>query len=477
MDQNVIEAIIPTVVVPFAFLSFLLSALAAFIASLFGIQLKTEGPKRLLEVLLKPKVLGTALLVNAAVWGGYRGYIYWRNSPSPLFWIVRQNPPTDGTARLYEDVLSRENTGAERIGPKHLAGFQEVWNKEIPPGFFNSATVSGSSVFAGSKDGYVHELDAASGEVLRRFFVGTHVTPAPLIWHGHLFVGEGSHDTHHARIYSFSLSTGALEGSFETSGHTEGTPAIVDGETPVLLIAAGKDGAYGVDPVTMKKIWHLPVGHVDSGFAVVGHTAYFATGAEKADEVQSARHAYAVDAVSGDVLWRRELAASGWMPPLPVKNQICYGLGEIYWESRYGQLACFDQASGRPTAAFNADGAVTSLLDARGDLLAFADIRGKVYVADVAAGRLLWSQETGSAQGATHDPSFSSPSFVSERLLVFPSFSEGLFVFDTASGDIQQKWKPDGWKKVYSRAMPGADGWFITDYTGRIIKFKLQESP
>ncbi|NBO38699.1 hypothetical protein EBU99_08960 [bacterium] len=48
--------IIPTVMIPLTALTVALTMVASFIAGLFGIRLKTEGPRRLLEVLLKPRV-------------------------------------------------------------------------------------------------------------------------------------------------------------------------------------------------------------------------------------------------------------------------------------------------------------------------------------------------------------------------------------------------------------------------------------
>ena len=476
MDQPIIEAIIPTIVIPFAFASFLFSAAAAFIASLFGIELKTEGPKRLLEVLLKPKVLGSALVMNFVIWGGYTGYSYLKNAPNPIFWITHKNKSNQlPENRDYNDVVTRENTAGNWLAHgQKIAGFKDQWTIDFATGFFNGVTISGNSAFAGNKDGYVYEIDTTTGKTLRRFYIGTHVTPAPLVWKGNLYVGEGVHDTHHARIYKFSLATGRLIDHFQTSGHTEGSPVIIESEgKAILLVSAGADGAYGVDPTSMQKIWHHAVGHVDSGFSSSASVVFFSTGVEKESEAKAPRHAFAVNALTGRVLWQRELAASSWMPSIIVKNEVCFGLGEIYWESRYGQLACFNRGTGVPTTTFNLDGAVTSLIDEHNGLLVFADRNGKVYLADIERRKILWTQETGETKG----PSFASPSFLNDELLVFPTFNQGLFVFDIATGSIMNTWLPKGWSKVYSRVVPSTSGWYVTDYGGRIYKFVPQLEP
>ena len=81
--------IIPTVMIPLTAITVALSMLASFIAGIFGIHLKTEGPKRLLEVLLKPRVLLGALALNIAILGGIHGYNYIKNYPRFLWTIER----------------------------------------------------------------------------------------------------------------------------------------------------------------------------------------------------------------------------------------------------------------------------------------------------------------------------------------------------------------------------------------------------
>ena len=70
MTTELVPMIIPTVMIPLTLVSVGISVVASFIAGLFGIKLKMEGPKKLLEVLLKPKVLATAFMLNAIIMGG-----------------------------------------------------------------------------------------------------------------------------------------------------------------------------------------------------------------------------------------------------------------------------------------------------------------------------------------------------------------------------------------------------------------------
>ncbi len=69
--NELVPMILPTVMIPLTLVSVGFSVVATFIAGLFGIQLKLEGPKKLLEVLLKPKVLATAFALMLLFLEGY----------------------------------------------------------------------------------------------------------------------------------------------------------------------------------------------------------------------------------------------------------------------------------------------------------------------------------------------------------------------------------------------------------------------
>ena len=93
-QSNVHLLIIPTILIPLTIIGVGISVVATFIAGLFGIKLKTEGPKRLLELLLKPKFIISALVMNGVIWGGIVAYQYVDNMPVFLRNIHKRNPAT-----------------------------------------------------------------------------------------------------------------------------------------------------------------------------------------------------------------------------------------------------------------------------------------------------------------------------------------------------------------------------------------------
>lgn len=476
---EVVRAVVPTVALPLATVAFVLNAIATAVAGWFGLDLKWEGPKRLLEVLLKPRVLLAALALNLVLWGAYSGYRYWRALPASLWRVERVNArlasaaPYDLSQRKYGSTLEREN-----IGPAAAAGvlkpvqIGQAWRRKLPEGVFGNVALSGDSAFVGSDDGYVYELDRSTGQGLRKFFVGTEITPTPVVWRNQLIVGEGVHDSHHCRIYFFDLATGLFRGAFETQGHTEGQVVVAEhGGLTQVFVMAGADGVYAVDPVTLRSRWHLLPGHVDSEVKVADGLVFFATGIEKG-YADRTHFAIAADFQTGKIVWKRELPASGWMPPLIVDRRVCFGSGEIYTSSQAGWLTCLDRSTGEPTQSATLDAPLASVPFLSGGAILVADLNGRLCSLSARDLGRNWCLDTSSKR------SFASPVTDADGRILFLTEKAGLWVIDPQRGTILSQWMPTErqgkWAKAYGRVSVASDGWYLSDIGGNVRKLSYR---
>jgi hypothetical protein len=321
-SPEVVQAVVPTVAVPLATIMFLVNALVSWVASLFGVRLNWDGPRQLLRAVLRPRVVAVAILVNLATVGFVYARRQARTMPSPLIEIKWMNAGLQrrggsvGTGRTYTDSTGRvtevdRQTGGARV---QSVAFQQLWRASAGPGVMGAATVAGHSVFVGSVDGYVYEFDESNGTLLRRFFVGSEISPDVVIWKNRLFVGEGTHDMHRARLYAFDLTSGQLLGAVQTHGHTEGTPAVAhDDKTgrDHLLFVAGADGIYSVDPLTLKS---NGTSSADTRIRirVLGGRVYFSTGVRRDAGTKPFRVCARSWRLAPDLA--AEMPASGWMP-------------------------------------------------------------------------------------------------------------------------------------------------------------------
>ncbi len=479
-SHELVPMILPTVMIPLTMVTVALSVVASFIAALFGIQLKLEGPRKLLEVLLKPRVLGSALALNLVILGGVWGWKWWRNYPRLLSTIERESTLRATPSSLkYPDVptvptnfqsLRDQSVGLQRI--------EQVWRIHTGKGSFRAPAITAGRVFSGNDLGVVSELELSTGKVLRTFYIGTPASTEITVWNQSIYIGEGLHDTHHARVYRFDLTSGAFRGSHQTLGHTEAQAVIGthNGES-TLFAVAGIDGLHAVDPIRMTPKWQVNIGHMDAGVAVEDGVVYIGTGREKNDDKKNKCYAAALEFKTGNILWQRELAASSWMRPVVVGTDVCYIAGEIYFPTQRGHVTCFDRKTGEHTVAHNTTDPLAATPKVIDRTILYASIHGKVCRFDLDTRMNRWcfdaEEKDFSLAGASYDPRL--------HVILYPAMTKGLFVLDPNNGKVLFHWNPSEaegvWKKTYADVAVAGDFWILSDDDGSVRALRAELLP
>ncbi|MBY0515977.1 MAG: PQQ-binding-like beta-propeller repeat protein [Bacteriovoracaceae bacterium] len=470
-SSEIVPMILPTVMIPLTLLSVGASVVASFIAALFGIQLKLEGPKKLLEVLLKPKVLASAFILNGLILGGVYAWRWWSNYPRLIQTIESQSQARAKVSGLkYQDVKTVETIF--KSNKKNILkpeGLEQIWRIQTGKGSFRAPVISGGRIFSGNDLGVVHELDINEGSILRTFYIGTAVSSEITIWNDSMYIGEGVHDTHHARIYRFDLKSGEFKGSYQTLGHTEAQAVIGQkGSEHLLFAVGGTDGLHAIDPLTMEGRWKVNIGHMDAGILVDEGVVFIGTGREKNDDKKNKCYAAALEFETGKIIWQRELAASSWMRPVVYENNVCYIAGEIYFPTQRGHISCFDRKSGEPTIAFNTTDPLAGTPKILDHSLLYTSIHGNVCRFDLKEKKNLWcfdaKMEDFSLAGASYDEV--------NNVIVYPSMKTGLYVLNPDNGEVIYNWNPkpaEGeWKKTYADITVANGVWYTADDDGSV---------
>ena len=475
--SGVTGAIIPTVLIPLTAVTVAITSLAGIIAGWFGIKLHTEGPKQFLEVLLKKRVLAGAIVLNLVIIAAYKGYHYYQNYPRFLMTIKNQSAINAKQSSFnYLESKGREHFYLGKINKAKLNSVNFISENQIPAGAFRSGVISGDFIFYGSDDGFIYEFDKKNLSIFRKFFVGTIITTRPIIFQGKIYVGEGSHDTHHARVYSFSLKTGEFLNSFTTKGHNEGQPLIVSHNgIDLMFVVAGKDGVYAINPNTMEEIWHQNDGHIDATVSHENGVIYTGTGVEK-DNGFGSKFAVAYDFATGKKIWQTELPLSNWMHPSITMENVCYSLGEIYNPSQVGLLYCLNKKDGTPSISIPFESPLTSkpfyIKDtaSKNEYIFLSKINGEVCGIDLNKKEKMWCQKTTKAKNIS---SFSSFDYDSKRgVLWYPSHDQGLYAFDPLSGKVIFRWNKASGQHYGSISLDDNYLYFM-DIKGKLRKLEL----
>lgn len=482
--MNYSLAIIPTILIPMTGLTVVLTSVATVIAGWFGIKLKMEGPKQLLEVLLTKKVLLSALIVNLVLFGLYKSYVYVKTLPRPIITIKYQSSLNAvPSSSLYENAPGRPHdfllsTNKSKQSPTNFK-LTEVWTKKLKKGPFRSGAISANSLFLGADDGQIHELDMDSGKTKRLFYIGTPVTTRPIIYNFHLYSGEGTHDTHHARIYSFDLRTGKYAGSFSTKGHTEGQPLIATFNNETLLfLTAGKDGLYAISPINLKEKWHAIDGHLDATVTIENGIVYAGSGKEKGKSVDR-NYATAYEFSTGKKIWQNELPLSNWMHPVLGSKYVCYSLGEIYFPSNIGLLHCYDKRSGTAIFSIPFDSPLTGkpliIKSKDQELVIVSSFKGEVCAVNLNNKTKEWCTNTGTKKTSF---AFSSADYDQTRnILWYASLDNGLFGLNINTGKHLTHWLPANWSETDASVTIQGNFLFMADIYGLIRKLKIEQMP
>lgn len=476
-----VPMILPTVMIPLTLVSVGFSVVATFIAGLFGIQLKLEGPRKLLEVLLNPKVLATAFVLNLLIFGGVYGWKWWVNYPRLISTIESESKVRAQVSEIdYQNVPTvNVHFSSLKTKPDVPVQLEQVWHTQTGKGYFRGALVTNDRIFFGNTDGVLRELDLKSGKEIRSFYIGTSSNSELTIWNNSLYAGEGVHDTHHARIYRFDLKTGHYQGSYQTRGHTEAQSVVghFEGED-TLFIVGGLDSLHAVDPMTMKEKWKVDVGHTDAGVLVDQGTVFVGSGREKHDDKKYKSYATALEFKTGKIIWQRELAASSWMRPVILEENVCFVSGEVYFPTERGHISCFDQNSGNHTIAMNTTDPIVSTPKILDESILYTTLHGLVCRFDMALRKNLWCFDTESngaksMAGASYDPK--------AHVIIYPSVNNGLFVLDPNDGKVLLQWKPSSeegeWKRTVGDVAVAGDFWVVTDHEGSVRALRANSFP
>ncbi|WP_020407496.1 PQQ-binding-like beta-propeller repeat protein [Hahella ganghwensis] len=441
------QAIVPTVLLPLAFLGTALSLIATFVAGLFGIKLKAEGARKLLELLLKPKIILFAVGLNLLIYAGFLGFNHIKNGPVP---------------RVVQKLANQETEYYQ----KARQGVMALWEQSLQDeGIFARGTVVGDELFFGTSEGHLYVADANTGNIKNRLFLGKFLTPSPTLYKGHLYFGEGLHQSHSMGIYKFDPESKQVVSRFETNGHTEIFPVFASHEgVDYLLQTAGEDGLYAVDPNTMSKIWQFKGGHMDGFALVVGEHVYIGTGIPREGFSLRRPFAFKLNLKDGSVVWKRELPLSAWYGPMRVEDNVCFIQGEIHIDTNVGGISCMTE-TGERTHSLVINYPVVGKPIVKDEVIYLNDFFGNLYAWDAINNELKWEVESEIKQG-----SYSSVQFYNGKEIIYAKRTGGVLIVDMDSGRVREEVDFVQDELIYADPLVIEDAFYLFGMKGSIFK-------
>ncbi|WP_327051620.1 PQQ-binding-like beta-propeller repeat protein [Halomicrococcus gelatinilyticus] len=341
----------------------------------------------------------------------------------------------------------------DATGPASDAAVEWRFDGETPTMNSSPAVVDGTVYVPGSGDpGYVHAVDAETGEAKWRFEPDGYASSAPAVVDGTVYFG-----TWGRKFYALDAATGDPVWTTDV-GHRFGSssPVVDDGVVYVgtvgdgPLVASGDDdeqfescAVLALDAASGDERWRYDdfgeKENVEASPALADSRVY----------VGSESELCALDAATGDVAWQRtDVQTNADVSPAVVDGVVYYGAPNTADDGPPANLYAFDAATGDTrwttgiddvslrTSPAIADGTVYVAASSTRTCILESDdcsgtTRGRVYAVDAATGERQW-------MAPIETDTRSSPAVVGDR--VYVGCNDGVSAVTT---DGESAWRVD----------------------------------
>jgi len=305
------------------------------------------------------------------------------------------------------------------------ASLRPLWYHPLGVPLLDSPVISAGRVYLPAADGYLHVLDARTGQEQWHVALGGELTANGLaLAHGIVYVARDGH-----YIAALDAASGKERWRFDTLGVVRAAPLVAG---RVLLVASGANSLWCLDALTGEQYW---VFHSEDALmqfwptrtppVVAGGLVYVALGASSEFN--------ALDLRTGRKVW--EVSLPERVTGGPVFNEA---LGSVYLVTWSGRVVAFAARSGKILwDAHLPAGSESSPALSPGNVLYLGGFDGYLYALDALTGRLRWRSFIGSAVTA-------SPLVVqgtAQTWVIVVSQAGVCSIVDAANGEALYTWR------------------------------------
>jgi outer membrane protein assembly factor BamB len=314
----------------------------------------------------------------------------WNAGPwSPL---AAASVPTDALPAGHNRLVLRAGEGGpetERPVVVHRpdSPLRPRWERRLGGGVMSHLLLRDGVLYVSAMDGSVSALRAEDGRPLWKAMTGGYCHSSPVLADGRLLVGSAD-----GGVYAFRARDGRPLWKRATGGPVYASAAVAKG---VAAIASGDGSVYGLDPETGAVRWKFTLPPGNSAFA----QSPAATDGERIFLGAWDTFVYALDAASGEQLWRRPGTDRSFAYS-PAIGGPAVGGGVVYVPANGNVLHALDAATGGTRWTYTSPGdkvgySSPALVDGRIYVGCLGD-RGEVRCIAAADGREVWTAATGS---------------------------------------------------------------------------------
>jgi len=191
-----------------------------------------------------------------------------------------------------------------------------IWKFKTQRGITSSPAVADEILFIGSLDNNLYSVDVKNGNELWRFKTEDIVISTPAVSDGKVFFGV--QDTH---LYALSVKTGELIWDSKTDGGILDWVYSFPAVSKNAVFIGGVDSVYSFNKKTGRRNWKFNTIRVVSSPSIAASILYFGS---------NDKNLYALDAVTGEELWRFQTRGEIETSPAIDKAVVYFGSNDGY---------------------------------------------------------------------------------------------------------------------------------------------------
>jgi hypothetical protein len=156
------------------------------------------------------------------------------------------------------------------------------------------------------------------------------------------------------------------------------------------------------------------------------------------------------------------------------EDLVCFGVGELYFKTSFGQVACYDKADGAIGPSLNTNGPLITYPLRVGDRAITMDFYGELCVHSLLLPmKTLWCK-------ATLEPglkTYSTPVYDGHGNILVSIRDEGIAAFDLLTGEKQLLWavpEAQKWRPAATMALREGELYTVDWEGGKARKFDVR---
>lgn len=345
-----------------------------------------------------------------------------------------------------------------------------LWKYKTKGKIIGSATIVGHSLYFGSSDGIVHDLNIRNGKSIWSYRTGGKLASKPEVKNGILYILSGN-----GWFYALKRDTGHLLWKFQTGGEHRFVRKTSSGKRyddiwdyylsgakvdyGKVYFGSSDGNVYCLNARTGKLIWKFKTDNVIHASPLLRNQKLFIGSFDG--------YFYALNAENGNLIWKFNTIGERYFPVGAVQKRASFYNGAVYFGSRDFNIYALNANNGHGFWNYREPGSwiIATPTIYKGQVYFGTSDSHSFYSMNAVSGKVNWKLNLnmrvyGSAVGYGQD-------------IYFGCFNGFLYGVNIDTGKINWRFQTDGSRKRY-HTIYNSDGTFRSDFS--IYGKTLQET-